>query len=266
MPLVPLFCPTATRQRTAEQLVTLFSLTRVLERPTEGHWLELGAERLTLETTGKRGSVCAEFIEGAANYRREHGGGRSQPIVRALGLKSHQALPYVLDATAGLGRDAFVLACVGCRVTLVERSPVAAALLADALDRALAHPNTMAIASRMNLVHADANEWLPTLATQDRPDVIFLDPMFPTTRRRSMAKKDMQAFQQVVGEDNDAAVLLTTAIDTAIARVVVKRPRLAPPMANLKPSGQLIGQSTRFDLYSIKALRLRLPLAHLPLS
>ena len=41
-------------------------------------------------------------------------------IARAIGLNSPTA-PHVLDATAGLGGDAFVLASLGCPVTMVER-------------------------------------------------------------------------------------------------------------------------------------------------
>src|SRR5688572_20080391 len=93
--------------------------------------------RLSLIPTGKNapGPIYADFLTGAAAHRRLHGGGRGQPIARAIGLKPGVKPPSVIDATAGLGRDAFVLACLGCEVTLLERSPTVAALLRDALER-----------------------------------------------------------------------------------------------------------------------------------
>ena len=255
MPATPLYCAADARQDAARALAERFALPLLTQRPEQGYWLELGAERLELLTTGKHGAVYAEFVEGAAKHRREQGGGRGQPVAKAIGLKGAKELPYVVDATAGLGRDSFVLAGLGCRVTLVERSPVAAALLADALERAAGHPDTADIASRMQLVHASSIAWLRTLDEAERPDVVFVDPMFPDTDKKSAAaKKDMQAFQQVIGDDLDSAALLQAAIAAAKNRVVVKRPRLGAAIEGVKPSAVLDGKSTRFDLYVIKAL------------
>ncbi|MCD5362246.1 MULTISPECIES: class I SAM-dependent methyltransferase [Chromobacterium] len=255
MPATPLYCAAAARQDAARALAERFALPLLTQRPEQGYWLELGEERLELLTTGKHGAVYAEFVEGAAKHRREQGGGRGQPVAKAIGLKGAKELPYVVDATAGLGRDSFVLAGLGCRVTLVERSPVAAALLADALQRAAGHPDTADIAARMHLVHASSIAWLASLNEAERPDVVFVDPMFPDTDKKSAAaKKDMQAFQQVIGDDQDSAALLQAAIAAAKNRVVVKRPRLGAAIEGVKPSAVLDGKSTRFDLYVIKAL------------
>jgi len=251
----PLYCAEPARRHTAQQLAERFALPLVTRRPVDGYWLELGPERLELVTTGKQGAVFAEFVAGAAKHRREQGGGRGQPVAKAIGLKGAEALPRVVDATAGLGRDGFVLATLGCAVTLVERSPVAAALLADALDRASSHPDTMDIVARMTLVHADSAQWLSSLPEAERPDVVFVDPMFPDTGKTAAVKKDMTAFQAVIGDDLDSAALLTAAIGAAKSRVVVKRPRLGAPIEGVKPSGEQVGKSTRFDIYSIKALR-----------
>ncbi|MGL9773657.1 MAG: class I SAM-dependent methyltransferase [Sodalis sp. (in: enterobacteria)] len=60
--------------------------------------------------------------------------GAVKAVAKAVGIKG-QGLPDVVDATAGLGRDAFVLACLGCRVQMFERHPVMAALLKNGLRR-----------------------------------------------------------------------------------------------------------------------------------
>lgn len=247
-----IFCTEVARADYAKRLEQRFDLELSKRRPESGYWLELDAERLQLVTIGKHGAVFADFVGGAARHRREQGGGRGQPVARAIGLKGGQPLPTIVDATAGLGRDAFVLASLGCRVTLLERSPVAAALLYDALDRASIAPDVMAIVARMQLVHANAIDWLTAIPADTRPDVIYLDPMFPDTGKSAAAKKDMQAFQSVIGDDLDSAALLAAALSAARSRVVVKRPRLGETIAGRRPSGQIVGKSTRFDLYSLK--------------
>ena len=123
MHATPLYCAESARRDTAERLAARFALPLVKQRPDSGYWLELGPERLELVTTGKHGAVYAEFVAGAAKHRREQGGGRGQPVAKAVGLKGAKDLPRVVDATAGLGGDSFVLATLGCEVTLLERSP-----------------------------------------------------------------------------------------------------------------------------------------------
>jgi 16S rRNA (guanine1516-N2)-methyltransferase len=81
--------------------------------------------------------------------------------------------------------------------------------------------------------------------------MVYLDPMFPETRQKSaLSKKDMQAFQQVVGADADADALLAPARRLASVRVAVKRPRHAPPLAGEAPSYVLDGDSVRYDCYA----------------
>ncbi|HAD42901.1 MAG TPA: 16S rRNA (guanine(1516)-N(2))-methyltransferase, partial [Plesiomonas shigelloides] len=76
----------------------------------------------------KLGAICVDFVGGTMAHRRRFGGGRGEAVAKAVGIKKGY-LPDVVDATAGLGRDAFVLASIGCRVRLLERHPVVAALL-----------------------------------------------------------------------------------------------------------------------------------------
>ncbi|MBZ4777536.1 class I SAM-dependent methyltransferase, partial [Salmonella enterica subsp. enterica serovar Typhimurium] len=82
----------------------------------------------------KLGGIFVDFVGGAMAHRRKFGGGRGEAVAKAVGIEGDY-LPDVVDATAGLGRDAFVLASVGCRVRMLERNPVVAALLDDGLTR-----------------------------------------------------------------------------------------------------------------------------------
>ena len=174
-------------------------------------------------------------------------------IARAAGLQPG-VRPSILDATAGLGGDAFVLAQLGCQLTLIERHPVIAALLADGLRRAAEHADTAATVARMRLLNGDAcsllRQWTETV-----PQVIYLDPMFPHRDKSALVKKEMRLVRPLVGNDADAPELLAAALALASHRVVVKRPRKAPLIDGPAPSHALEGKSSRYDIYAKKSLR-----------
>lgn len=192
--------------------------------------------------------LSIDFLAGKHRHRLQFGGGRGQAIARAVGLRAHY-FPSIIDATAGLAQDSFVLASLGCHVQLLERSPILAALIADALDRA--RPE-LPFCEHMKLSCVNAISYLETLQASDYPDVIYLDPMFPGRQKSALVKKEMRICRDLVGDDLDAPTLLTIALQRACKRVVVKRPRLADTINDIKPHHQLIGKSCRFDIY-IKA-------------
>lgn len=209
-----------------------------------------------LQATGKKapGAIRAEFVSGATAHRRKFGGGIGQMIAKAVGLRSG-IRPQVLDVTAGLGKDAFVLATLGCEMTLVERSPVVHALLRDGLARAAEDFEVSDIVSHIQLHHANSIEWMQAqAAVGERYQVVYVDPMFPHNDKSALVKKEMRVFRPVVGDDTDAEQLLDAALSIAENRVVVKRPRKAPTIGERAPSYQLEGKSSRYDIYTLKKL------------
>ncbi len=215
---------------------------------------------IALQQTGRKapGPILAEFTEGAVDHRRKFGGGKGQMIAKAVGVKAG-CYPHVLDATAGLGKDSFVLASLGSKVTMLERSPIVQVLLGDGLTRALNFAREQdvelySLLQKMTLVTQDSREYLSALAADNFPDVIYLDPMFPERQKSADVKKEMAAFHSVVGKDEDADSLLPLALTRVNYRVVVKRPRKAPFLNNQTPSYQLEGKSSRYDIYTIKKL------------
>jgi 16S rRNA (guanine1516-N2)-methyltransferase len=215
--------------------------------------LYLGTTRLELRDLAPDapGPVFVDYCAGRSDHRRRHGGGKNQPLARAAGLGKLSA-PSVLDATAGLGRDAFVLATLGCRVTLVERSAAFAALLTDGIERALLDAEVRPIAERMRVIHADSKEYLQRLPPESRPDVIYLDPMYPHRDKSALVKKEMRYARALVGEDTDAEELLDIALGTARRRVAVKRPRNAAPLPGPQPTAEIASTNTRYDIYMVK--------------
>jgi 16S rRNA (guanine1516-N2)-methyltransferase len=190
--------------------------------------------------------LIVDFVGGAVGHRFRSGEGRKQDLPKAVGFSSG-TIPDVVDATAGLGRDAFLLASLGARVTLIERSETMHALLLEGLERARAeggrHAETVA---RMTLVHGDSCVLLP----QMKPQVILIDPMHPPRDKTALVKKEMRLIRDIVGTDADSVQLMQVALEAAQNRVVLKWPLRAEPMAGVrKPSHQILGKSTRYDVF-----------------
>jgi len=229
-----------------------------LASKTFGYLLYLDNDRLELRACqGKKtNAVIVDFLSGKSRHRRLYGGGKGQNLSKAIGLKKI-ANPIVLDATAGLGADAFVLASLGCDVTLLERNPIVFNLLNNGLERVLKSEDdeVKEICSRMKLHNQSAFDYLTQLSTQLSldatvlPDVIYLDPMFPERKKSAKVKKEMSFFHDIVGDDSDSDKLVELALQCASKRIVVKRPRLAETLSNHKPQFSITGKSTRYDIY-----------------
>ncbi|GAB2925608.1 16S rRNA (guanine(1516)-N(2))-methyltransferase RsmJ [Hafnia psychrotolerans] len=212
--------------------------------------LVLTSQRLELHKRDepKLGAIYVDFVGGTMAHRRKFGGGRGEAVAKAVGIKGGYR-PHVVDATAGLGRDAFVLASLGCHVRMLERNPVVAALLDDGLERGYRDAEIGPwLRERMTLLHASSLTALADLTP--KPEVVYLDPMYPHKQKSALVKKEMRVFQGLVGPDNDADGLLEPARRLATKRIVVKRPDYAPPMAGLPAQAALTTKSHRFDIYT----------------
>lgn len=203
------------------------------------------------------GAIRCDFVSGSHRHRRSHGGGNGQMIAKAVGV-SGKFCPNVLDLTAGLGSDGFVLASLGCRVQLLERNPIVYRLLKDGLERAklaaIDDADLAAITDRISLAEINSAVYLDSLDTCANPDVIYMDPMFPPRKKSAQVKKEMQALHQIVGKDEDADLILKKALEKAIYRVVVKRPAHAEYLDMIEPSYSLKGKSTRYDIFAKQKL------------
>jgi len=174
-------------------------------------------------------------------------GGSSHPLARAANIRG-SSKPFICDATGGLGRDAFVLASLGCEVVVLEHSPIVFALLADGLRRARQHADISPIANRMTVHNLDSKS-LPEVWPNNRlPDTVYLDPMYPHNHKLT-AKKEMQLLQRLSLDESRESALLSGAIATAINRVTVKRPLNAAKLEGPLPVGAIKSTNTRYDIY-----------------
>ncbi|MGF1698255.1 class I SAM-dependent methyltransferase [Vibrio lamellibrachiae] len=254
-----LICEALSQQDTLDNLAKRWGLTH---DSTSVFALVLTEEHLELRKLDepKLGAIYVDLVGGAVGHRRKFGGGKGQSIAKAAGLNKG-VTPTILDATAGLGRDAFVLASLGCRVQMVERHPVVAALLDDGLARATQDPEIgQWVGERMSLIHASSHDALDKLSQDEsfeQPDIVYLDPMYPhpeNKKKSALVKKEMRVFQSLVGADNDADDLITPALALASKRVVVKRPDYAPWLGKKKPSMAIETKKNRFDVYVLASM------------
>lgn len=192
--------------------------------------------------------LVIDFLAGKQARRAQLATTKDEAIARACGLGKHPD-SSILDATAGLGRDAWVLVNLGATVAMLERQPKVYALLADALERLYAeqpgYRQRFFLAPFASLADAQPASF----------DVVYLDPMYPKSDRKQKAavKKDMQMFQHLVGADTDADQLLAPARHVARRRVVVKRPQHAAFLADARPDLQVVSKKHRFDIYLSKS-------------
>ena len=186
------------------------------------------------------------FIEGPILHRLKYGKGRGQNLAKAVGFKFNKNRT-IIDATAGLGYDAFILASLGANVTLIERSEKIYDLLKAAISEAKLYGGEISkIVNRMELLFGDSKDILPNIA----PEVVLIDTMYKERKKSALVKSDMRLVRKIVGSDSDHVDLINVALKNASKRVVIKQPRYAGALDNIKGcSHQILGKTIRYDVY-----------------
>ncbi len=222
----------------ATDLAQEFGLVQTTDRDNHFDWLLLcDDERLCLV------DCCHPAFRPLSIDFNVPGGqiARNDPLRRAIG----KGVKVVLDATTGLASDTLLLLKMGYKVIAVERSPVIAALLADAMQRC----TDERVLENLNLVHADARDFLSEHDSRTLTiDVVYMDPMYPArSKTTALKRKECRMLRRIVGDDDDADTLLEQA-RRYVKRVVVKRPPDAVPIAK-DSAGNITGKLVRFDIY-----------------
>jgi 16S rRNA (guanine1516-N2)-methyltransferase len=192
------------------------------------------------------GDLRVDFVSGAVAHRLRFGGGRGQALAKAMGLRGGKT-PLIVDATAGLGRDSFLLASLGAEVVMIERSETMHSLLVQGMDQAFKEGGEFReIIGRMTLMKGDAKDLLPELSGE----AILIDPMHPTRKKSALVKRELRQVREIVGTDEDAVDLVRVALEHMRERVVLKWPAKADPIEGVRAcSHQILGKSTRYDVF-----------------
>ncbi len=245
-------CSDAGKLDTASRFADEHSLRLYNEKnPDYALQLVFQPDYIELHDTELATGIHVDFVNGALAHREQFGGGKGQAIAKAIGLKKFDR-PTVIDASAGLARDAYVLATLGCQLTLVEQSPVLFCMLRDGIERALlVADQDKAINNFTNLVYANTRLYLEHMDPDSKPDVIYFDPMYPERKKSALVKKDMQILHKLIGTNDDENELLEVALQFAKHRVVVKRPIHAEPLSGRKPTMAITSKKTRYDVYVV---------------
>ena len=177
---------------------------------------------------------------------------KSELIVKAASLKGRANIT-VLDATAGLGTDSFLLACAGFNVKLFESDSMIAALLRDGIERALKDGRLSEAAKRLELFEEDSIAAMTS--GRFSPDVVYLDPMFPERTKSALVKKKFQLLQQLEAPCDNGAELLKAAMQTGAERIVIKRPAKGECLGGIKPDFSYEGKTVRYDCINVNISR-----------
>ncbi len=177
-------------------------------------------------------------------------------LVRAVKIKGKEHL-RVLDCTAGLGEDSFLLAAAGWDVVLCEYNECIFSLLEDTIQRALQSEEMKDIAGRMHCIKMDGKDCCDRIGGKKdlgnvgafQPDVIFLDPMFPEKTKNSLTNKKLQLFQKLESPCRTEEELFTAALSANASKVVVKRPVKGAYLAGKTPGYSIGGKTIRYDCY-----------------
>jgi len=203
---------------------------------------------LHLLLDGKPDILKFDLAEGEVALRASKVSKSNETVAKAIGCKSHYR-PTVLDATAGMGRDALVMAMLGCKVIMQERNFAIYKLLENALNRLKGRSDFKPeIIERISLHQQNS---IDSFQKDQHVEVIYLDPMFPGRKKSALVRKEMRLFKLVAGEDIDADRLLLNSLNSGAKRVVVKRPKGAPQLAGRKPSHEILAKKFRYDVYLI---------------
>ena len=206
-------------------------------------------------------------------------------LLKATALGKNEG-STVYDLTAGLAQDSCIMALGGAStVHMVEKDSIVIALLEDAFRRMRlvadmctgtgenAEDGVSGIAvellSKLSLEQDDAINVAERLAQVPvtsclRPDICYLDPMFPPRAKSAAVRKNMsilhgllktQSYDDKGVREREEADLLLAALAAARQKVVVKRPMQAPPLGGdlvrKKPSSMIKGSVNRWDVYAI---------------
>ena len=184
------------------------------------------------------------FIDfGSADYRARGG---KEYLVKAFKNLENKT---IYDLTAGWGRDSWLLAYKGFNLIMLEKNPYLYILLKQGLDLANKNPKIFNISQRMKVIFSNSLDFLKNNELELN-SAIYLDPMYPESKKTALVKKRMQILHsllQVETENNDELLLFS--LKSKAKKIIVKRPKNAEFLANLKANSSISSPNTRYDIY-----------------
>ncbi|NRA37923.1 MAG: class I SAM-dependent methyltransferase [Planctomycetes bacterium] len=192
-------------------------------------------------------NTCKPISFSFSSYDMQSKGGSDprQNLFRACAIQKNKS-QRILDCCAGAGGDAFMMHSQGAGILSFERNPIVYHLLHDAMRRELQSDSWC-------LRQGDALEYITQHAdVAAEHDVIYIDPMFRSERKRRAAEgKIMRALRYIAGDDLDSDQLIAAAASSSVTRLVIKRPLRSQTMevGARRCSHTVKGKGHRLDVY-----------------
>lgn len=191
-----------------------------------------------------------EMLIKTARFRKKEQ--TADPLSESPGKDKKRPRPNglrALDATAGMGEDALILAAAGFTVELAEQDPIIHLLLEDSITRAREGEEIYLrqLVSGMRLLEGNSIPWMRA-AQSGYWDLIYLDPMFPERKKSALVKKKFQLLHYLERPAADEQELLQAALSARPKKIVIKRPLKGPDLGGQKPSYRIRGKAIRYDV------------------
>ncbi|MBL7686851.1 MAG: class I SAM-dependent methyltransferase [Bdellovibrionaceae bacterium] len=206
----------------------------------------------------KQNPILVDFDSAQMKFRRR-GGVDGEMVVKSFGLSPRErAGRLIVDCSAGLGTDAYLLALAGYRVLAVERNPLVYALLKDGWQRMVdARAERGEPELDFQVVEGEGAYVLRELkAAGEKPHGVYFDPMFEdeSKKGKSLPRKEMATLRDLLYGAGvgglSPADFLRDATGVVSGRVVVKRPTGAPPvLLDPGPVNRIEGKVAGYDIY-----------------
>lgn len=209
----------------------------------------------------KQNPIVVDFESAQLRFRRR-GGVDGEMVVKSFGLAPRaRAGSMVIDCSAGLGTDAYLLALAGYRVIAVERNPLVFEILQDGWRRLQAARKERGDGELdFRVCFSEASSILQQMiSVGERPYGVYFDPMFEdeTKKGKSLPRKEMATLRDLLADAENQGQrpteFLRYAISVASGRVVVKRPSgAAPALVDPGPANRIEGKVAGYDIYSCR--------------
>lgn len=166
-------------------------------------------------------------------------------LLKACRINGNEKIK-LLDCTAGLVKDTFVLASNGYSVIAIEKNKTIFNLIDNAVKIGTKNEYIKKVLDRIKFLNMDSIDFLEN--SEEKFDCIYLDPMFEESKKSRLVNKNMQIFHKLT-DNSDNKKLFNLAMEKVLKKVVVKRSLYGELLINKTPDFQIKEKTIRFDVY-----------------
>ncbi|MBL32943.1 MAG: hypothetical protein CMD79_03585 [Gammaproteobacteria bacterium] len=228
-----------------EEISTRFNYEIVFEKPYTKNYFIYDTNGLSfiLGSNNTTKLINVNFMSGKLGWRLKRADHEGN-LKKALGRTKNSLV--IFDATAGLLSDSMIFLSLGHKVVAVEQSKIIFLLVDDAIKRA---KNEIPFLKNINLINANSLDIYKS--SQELFDIVYLDPMYPISKKNIKKSGDLDSLRSILEIENilnEENSLINSFMKEDYQKLILKRPLKAKKLhSNI--NYQVKGKSTRFDIY-----------------